>query len=41
MRTVLVTRLMAQWWPEKLSGRAAHADHEFTDVPALVDALGI
>ncbi|HLQ76400.1 MAG TPA: HAD family hydrolase [Terriglobia bacterium] len=39
IRTVLVTRLLAQWWPEKIEERRMHADWEFEDVPAFVEAL--
>jgi putative hydrolase of the HAD superfamily len=41
MRSVLVTRFVEQWWPDKLEERRAHADWEFEDVPAFVDALGL
>jgi putative hydrolase of the HAD superfamily len=41
MRTVLVTRLFSQWWPEKMEHRRGLADFEFQDVAAFVDALGI
>lgn len=39
MRTVLVTRLAALWRPEAIAARRAHADWEFEDVPAFVEAL--
>ncbi|HXI32127.1 MAG TPA: HAD-IA family hydrolase [Vicinamibacterales bacterium] len=39
LRTVLVTRLLSYWRPEMVEGRRAHADREFADVPAFVDAL--
>jgi putative hydrolase of the HAD superfamily len=39
MRTVFVTRLLAVWWPERVAERRPHADLEFEDVPAFVDAL--
>jgi putative hydrolase of the HAD superfamily len=39
MTTVLVTRLLASWWPERVEQRRAHADWEFEDVSAFVDAL--
>jgi putative hydrolase of the HAD superfamily len=41
LRTVLVTRLISHWWPGVLAARRAHADWEFEDVPAFVDALGL
>ena len=41
MGTVLVTRLFALWEPDKIAARRAHADWEFEDVAAFVDALGI
>jgi putative hydrolase of the HAD superfamily len=41
MSTVLVTRLYATWWPERIDARRAHADWEFEDVPAFVNALGV
>ena len=41
MRTVLVTRLFGQWWPDKIEARRGLADFEFADVPAFVDALGL
>jgi FMN phosphatase YigB (HAD superfamily) len=38
--TVLVTRLFAFWWPEKIeSRRVPDVDWEFEDVPAFVEAL--
>jgi len=39
IRPVLVTRLLATWWPDRISERRPHADWEFEDVPAFVDAL--
>ena len=39
IRPVLVTRLLATWWPERIAERRRHADWEFEDVPAFVDAL--
>jgi putative hydrolase of the HAD superfamily len=39
IRSVLVTRLLATWWPERIAERRAHADWEFEDVAAFVDAL--
>jgi putative hydrolase of the HAD superfamily len=41
MTTVLVTRLYALWWPEKIAARRGQADWEFEDVPAFVAALGL
>jgi putative hydrolase of the HAD superfamily len=38
---VLVTRLFALWWPEKIPQRRPHADYEFPDVPAFVEGLGL
>lgn len=37
--TVLVTRLVGQWWPHVIEERRAHADWEFDDVQGFVDAL--
>jgi putative hydrolase of the HAD superfamily len=39
IRPVLVTRLLATWWPDRIAERRPHADWEFEDVPAFVDAL--
>jgi putative hydrolase of the HAD superfamily len=39
MQTVIVTRLLGSWWPERIAERRLHADWEFEDVPALVEAL--
>ena len=39
MRTVLVTRLLARWWPDSIEARRGRADWEFDDVPAFVEAL--
>jgi len=39
IRPVLVTRLLATWWPERIAERRPHADWEFEDVPAFVEAL--
>ena len=39
MTTVLVTRLVATWWPECIEARRAHVDWVFEDVAAFVDAL--
>lgn len=36
---VLVTRLLATWWPERIAERRPHADWVFEDVPTFVDAL--
>jgi hypothetical protein len=41
MKTVLVTRLAARWYPQAIAARRPHADWEFDDVPAFVDALGL
>jgi putative hydrolase of the HAD superfamily len=41
VKSVLVTRLLATWWPERVADRRPHADYEFEDVPAFVDALGL
>jgi putative hydrolase of the HAD superfamily len=41
MKTVLVTRLRARWFPETIAACRAHADWEFEDVPAFVEALGL
>ena len=41
MPAVLVTRLFELFWPERIEERRAHADWEFVDVPAFVDALGL
>lgn len=41
MRTVMVTRSVELFWPEQFQKRRAHADWEFVDVPAFVDALGL
>jgi putative hydrolase of the HAD superfamily len=39
IRPVLVTRLLATWWPDRIAERRPHADWEFEDVPAFVNAL--
>jgi FMN phosphatase YigB (HAD superfamily) len=39
IRTVLVTRLVNLYDPSLAAARRAHADSEFADVPAFVDAL--
>jgi len=36
---VLVTRLFALWYPDRIHDRRAHADWEFEDVAAFVEAL--
>jgi putative hydrolase of the HAD superfamily len=36
---VLVTRFVSHWRPEVIAERRPHADWEFEDVPAFVDAL--
>jgi len=41
IKTVLVTRLMAEMAPEALEARRAYADWEFSDVPAFVTAIGL
>ena len=41
MSTVLVTRLFSLWEPDKIEARRVHADWEFEDVAAFVDALGL
>jgi putative hydrolase of the HAD superfamily len=41
LRSVLVTRLFALWWPEKVAARRGIADWEFEDVPAFVESLGL
>jgi FMN phosphatase YigB (HAD superfamily) len=41
MSTVLVTRLFAFWWPDKIEARRGRTDWEFEDVPAFVEALGL
>jgi putative hydrolase of the HAD superfamily len=39
MPTILVTRFLEVFWPERIAERRIHADWEFVDVPAFVDAL--
>lgn len=39
MSTVLVTRLLAVWWPDRIKERRVHADRECQDVPAFVEGL--
>ena len=41
LRTVLVTRLISHWTPQVVAERRPHADYEFDDVAAFVDALGL
>ena len=41
LRTVLVTRFFALWWPEQIAARRGLADWEFADVPAFVEALNL
>jgi putative hydrolase of the HAD superfamily len=41
MQSVLVTRFLRTWFPEKVEERRAHADWEFEDVAAFVAALEI
>jgi putative hydrolase of the HAD superfamily len=41
MKAVFVTRLVKAYWPERIEERRPHADWEFEDVPAFVEALGI
>jgi len=41
MSTVLVTRLISFWWPDRIEGRRGLADWEFADVPAFVEALSL
>jgi len=41
IRPVLVTRYLRQYWPHLVDERRPHADWEFEDVPAFVDALGL
>jgi putative hydrolase of the HAD superfamily len=40
MKAVFVTRLMKRYWPDRIDERRPHADWEFEDVPAFVQALG-
>jgi putative hydrolase of the HAD superfamily len=39
IQTVLVTRFLRQWYPEKIEERRPHADWEFEDVAEFVRAL--
>lgn len=39
--TVLVTKLVGQWWPHVIEARRADADWEFDDVAAFVEALAL
>jgi len=41
LRTVLVTRLLSYYRSDVIEARRAHADWEFADVPAFVDALDV
>jgi putative hydrolase of the HAD superfamily len=41
LRTVLVTRLISRGTPDVVAERRPHADCEFADVAAFVDALGL
>jgi putative hydrolase of the HAD superfamily len=41
MQAVLVTRLAKIYYPDKIAERRVHADWEFDDVPAFVNALGL
>jgi len=41
MGAVLVTRLYSIWAPQDIEARRQHADWEFEDVPAFVEALGL
>ena len=41
MGTVLVTKLYSIWAPQDIEARRPHADWEFEDVPAFVEALGL
>ncbi len=41
MRTVLVTRLISHWPPHVIEARRPHADYEFADVAAFVNALDL
>lgn len=41
LQTVLVTRFLEIYWPERVAERRAHVDWEFEDVPAFVHALGL
>jgi putative hydrolase of the HAD superfamily len=41
MRAVLVTRYYAFWDPDAIVARRPHADFEFDDVPAFVDAVDL
>ena len=39
LRTAIVTRYLAETWPERVAPRRAHADEHHEDVPALADHL--
>ena len=41
LQTVLVTRYLRMWWPDRVEERRPHADWEFEDVAAFVSALKI
>jgi putative hydrolase of the HAD superfamily len=41
LQTVLVTRFLRTWWPDKVEERRPHADWEFEDVSEFVSALKI
>jgi putative hydrolase of the HAD superfamily len=41
MRAVMVTRYYAYWDPAAIAERRPHADFEFEDVPAFVDAVDL
>jgi putative hydrolase of the HAD superfamily len=41
VQTVLVTRFLRMWFPEKVEERRPHADWEFDDVAAFVSALDL
>lgn len=41
MQAVIVTRLANIYYPDKIEERRVHADWEFDDVPAFVNALGL
>jgi putative hydrolase of the HAD superfamily len=41
MTTVLVTRLLSVYWPDRVDERRAHADWVLEDVRAFVTALGL
>jgi putative hydrolase of the HAD superfamily len=41
MKTALVTRHAAEWWPERVAARRPHVDWTFEDVPAFVAAVAL